>query len=306
MRTDEQLVFVLLGGLSSPGPASLRTWWRGTEEWAAALGIELDRIAGWFGRKPNRMSSEGTYSLRRYRKRFESELSAGNLDQLTLKAASPGAKYVALDWLFSSNYGRRGQPGPEGIFDVGIQVPRLHESGGVPPVGFVQTALRRARAFIHGVYGFAVTMPRCFMPSGYILGLATVRMPENLRKDANACIRYDSGRACGSDVYCDRVIRNVYGWNVLNRKHLDIAVGRQRLSEWVSGADWRGRITDIGDGLFLWSFDEAGDDEQFLRWDHPPVMRVREALQEYGIFPWQRRAGGSCNPPSTPGSRCEV
>jgi len=87
---------------------------------------------------------------------------------------------------------------------------------------------------------------------------------------------------------CGEVVRNVYGYNILNAKHLELAVGRQKLREWIADADYRGRIEPLDDGLFLWTFREGDDQEAFLYWRYPPVVRVREELMKHHLFPWQR------------------
>ena len=53
-------------------------------------------------------------------------------------------------------------------------------------------------------------------------------------------------------------------------------------------AGGRGRIESMGKGQFIWTFQEGDDKKAFLAWDYPPVVRVREELKQYEIFPWQK------------------
>jgi len=124
-------------------------------------------------------------------------------------------------------------------------------------------------------------MPKLFMAGGYAIGLASGELPEDMIDDCNAWSRF-SGKEC------DRTLRNVYGCNILNAKHLNISVGDQRLDDWIEGSAGRGHVEPLGDGLFLWTFQEGDDQDAFLKWDYPQVVQVREELKRHDIFPWQQ------------------
>lgn len=287
-KFKRQLAFGLYGTPSPMHPGVLRQWWQEMEAWADSMGIAPNEIAATFRTKPKGMITEHGYKLWRYRSRFERELAADNIEHLSLTTLEQGWEYKALDWEFEAAYGRLDVP--EGVFSAGINLERLDDStNNISASAFAHEAIRRSRSYIDGEYGLALSMPCDFMPGGYVLGLSTSDLSSNAAEmslDANAWSRYSGGRPWCTDY--DRTLRNVYGYNLLNAQHLGILVGDQKLKDWIKGADWRGHIEDLGQGVFLWTFQQGKDEEEFLRWDYPPVVRVRETLKEYDIFPWQR------------------
>ncbi len=277
MRT--QIVVSLYGELVGPASAALRDWWNETEAWATALKVPPNEISGGFKQKPKGLVTHNGYTLARYRSRFVQQLDRANIEYLALMRVWPKGGYRTSDWDFFGLYGPDDSAGA--VFTVGVDIARLHEVPDASSYGFSQEAVHRSSRYLNPRYGFAVAMPRLFMAGGYAIGLASGELPEDMIDDCNAWSRF-SGREC------DRTLRNVYGFNVLNAKHLDISVGDQRLENWIEACAGRGRIEPIGDGLFLWTFQEGDDQEAFLNWDYPPVVQVREELKQHDIFPWQR------------------
>ena len=69
-------------------------------------------------------------------------------------------------------------------------------------------------------------MPRGAFPGGYVMGLGCNNASETFVRDVNAWMR--SARE-----QCDRVLRNVFGHNILNDRNLDLKVGD---SGWRTGS----------------------------------------------------------------------
>jgi len=132
-------------------------------------------------------------------------------------------------------------------------------------------------------YGFATTMPQDFMPAGYAIGLACGGAPEQFIYDANAWRRYARKE-------CDKSLRNVFGYNILNDAHLTLDVQGSPLTSWVSAGPERGQIQALSDGLHLWTFQEI-DPHGYLQWDCPAVVAARQQLKNHKLFPWQRLPG---------------
>jgi len=249
------------------------------EVWATELEVPPNEISGGFKQKPKGLISHNAYKLAKYRNRFVRQLDDANVEYLDLMRVWPEGGYRISDWDFCGLYGNNGLAGA--IFTVGIDLERLRAIPDASPRGFSQEAMCRNTQYVDAKYGFAVSMPKLFMPGGYALGLASGELPEDMIDDCNAWTRF-SGREC------ERTLRNIYGHNVLNTRHLDILVGDQRLEDWIKTSRGRGRIEALGNGLFLWTFQEGDDQEEFLKWDYPPVLQAREELKQYEMLPWQR------------------
>jgi len=283
MRT--QLIVTMYGDIINPASSPLQNWLTDMESWAAELKVPPHELSGKFKQEPRGLVSRNAYKLAKYRSRFIEQLEANNVDDLDIICLWPGWHDRGLDWDFFSLYA---QDPPAGvIFAVGMSMERLTQVPSVSALTFVQDAVCRARFYLSVKYGLAVTMPRRFMPGFYALGMASGELPQELDWDANAWGRYDSNRKPWR-AECDHSLRNIYGYNVLTAKHLDIRIGGQRLGDWIEASGGRGRIEPLSESLFLWTFQKGDDQEAFLAWDYPPVVRVREELKRYEIFPWQK------------------
>jgi hypothetical protein len=282
-----QLLIASYGVPESRSNCDFRDWWEKTEAWANALGVPPNEISGRFRTKPRRLVNSNGYALANYRTRFEKELDANNVEELSLMKLAREWRYKAVDWDFAADYGRFAD-----AFDLflgAIDLGCLGNVLGLSPTAFVHEVEGQRRSHLAINYGFAVVMPRDFMPGGYALGVAARELPPEMNMDANAWMQYHDGKPGCRE--CGRTLRNVYGYNILNARHLDIDVGGRRLEDWIKAASGRGRIDPLEGGLFLWRFQEGDDQEKFLWWDYPPVVGVREELKKFKVFPWQRLAG---------------
>jgi len=277
MRT--QVVVSIYGESVSLTFGSLRNWWNEMEAWATELKVPPNEISGGFKQKPKGLVSHNGYELARYRSRFIKQLETENIEGLELMRVWPEGGYKTVDWDFIGLYGR--DRFTDTRFVVGIDVDRLRDLPGASVQSFSQEVIRRSRRYINTQYGLAVSMPRLFMAGGYAIGLSSRELPDDMGWDANAWGRFSAKE-------CDHTLRNVYGYNILNAKHLDIAVGGQRLEDWIKVSNDRGRLDPLPGNLYLWTFQKGDDEEAFLAWDYPPVVRVREELKKYEIFPWQK------------------
>lgn len=279
---DKKLIFSLYGShLKGPGQGSvLAEWWEHTEAIAERLGLKITHISGWFAEDAERIKKHKAYSMQRSRKRFAGAVSRGNARALDLDAMnSKPDGYIAFDWDFTAAFGERTDWGILSM--VGIDDKYLKHLHGEELASLVGTITQDEIGRMEPLYGYCTVMPRGFLPSGYVIGLGCTGAPDNIRYDANAWMDF-------AERECDHSLRNIFGYNIVNAKHLDIPVGDQRLEDWIAGGSNRGHILPIGDGLFVWSFQETPEDRRFLQWDYPPVVKVREELAAYKLFPWQR------------------
>lgn len=274
-----QLIVSMYGDIVAQLSPSLRDWWDEMEAWATKLRVPPNKIWAEFEQKPKGLIGDNAYTLARYRSRFIRQLDVANIRYLRLVRVWAEGGDCSLDWDFCGLYGPDRCAGA--MFTVGVSLERLHCVPGASARDFSREAAHRGGCYLRTKYGFAVAMPRLFMSGGYAIGLASGELPEEMIDDCNAWSRF-SGKEC------DRTLRNVYGYNVLNAKHLDMAVGDRRLEDWIRASGDRGHIEPLGDGLFLWTFQEGDDQEAFLNWDYPPVVQVREELKQHEIFPWQK------------------
>lgn len=278
-----QVVVSIYGESASLAFAPLRNWWNEMEVWATELKVPPNEISGGFKRKPKGLVSHNGYELNKYRSRFIKQLETENIEGLELIRVWPEGGYKMLDWEFLGLYGLDHPIGT--TFMVGIDKNRLGEVPRYSLATFCKEVTRRSRSYLSARYGFAVAMPRDFMPGGYAVGIATT-MPKELMYDANAWIHVSNHVPWRAE--CNWRLRNVYGYNILTDKHLDISVGGQRLEDWIKVSNNRGRLYPLDRNLYLWTFQEGDDEEAFLAWDYPPVVRVRDELKNYEIFPWQK------------------
>jgi hypothetical protein len=129
-------------------------------------------------------------------------------------------------------------------------------------------------------YGFAVIMPRDFLPAGYAIGITTGFAGAKLLHDT-AAWRNHAERECG------HLLRNLYGWNILTPAHLVIDIGGMPLKDWINASSNRGRLYEIAPPLWCWTFEDLTEGNEYLRWECEAVEAIRRELEGYQLFPWQ-------------------
>ena len=278
---DSQLVICIYAVSGSVASTLLHDWWHDVETWAESLAVSPNEIVGGFRAKPERLVDGEGYNLAEYRSQFAKEVDCDNVEMLGLLSLPPEHSYKICDWRFAAQYGQ--DRFVDTIFLIGLDLRQLQQSTYQSAQCIACDVLHRSRPYLCGKNGFAMVMPRHFLPAGYALGIAG-ELPQEMVYDCTAWRRF-AGKEC------DQLIRNVFGYNLLNKKHLDIDIGGQRLEDWVKAKSDHGRIEPLDDGLFLWTFQEGDDQEAFLHWDYPPVVAVREELKRHRVFPWQRLSG---------------
>jgi hypothetical protein len=259
-------------------PTGALTEWTG---WVAEhLGVETHLTASFLGSVEGRRDGKA-YRADKHRTALDAEVERGNVAQLTLTSmVSKPRGYMAFeyDWtaLLDVTTERFG-PVCVLVLDTNAKHIDLDVDVLVDAYGVL------ARRMINTGYGFAAAMPGEFMPIGYAIGLACGGAPDEFVYDANAWRRY-------AQKECDRSLRNVFGYNILNEAHLSLDICGERLGDWVFSGSGRGQINPLSGDLHVWTFREV-DPDGFLQWDCPAVVAVREKLKQLRIFPWQRLPG---------------
>jgi hypothetical protein len=268
----DQLITVAFAPVTDALIKTIGQWWQTTKLWADEMTISTTHISAAFKIKPKGLTNYHVYKLSKFRSKIERELEEGNITYIELSNIQEHCSDV-LDWDFYASFGPS-----KGIFiiDAGLRL----RPGGPSPASFAVKTIIHSLNYSQCLYGFAVIMPRKLMPGAYVIGVASAELPDYLVFDADL---WESGASSS----CDRNLRNVYGLNLLGPKHLKIPVGGQTLEEWIASAPGRGRLQPFAKSYFLWTFQEENDDEAFLRWDCPSVVRVREELKKYRLFYWQ-------------------
>ena len=236
-------------------------------------------VEGRFCGDPGGLKPDKAYTFRRYHSRFDEQIATGNVELLTLTAMKSRPKgYIAFEWDWTASFGfGEGSTGGGPISALGVVLGLGRQSASELTYQYVQAVIPK----LCTEYGFAATMPQEFMPAGYAIGLACGGAPKELRFDANAWMSF-ARKECG------KTLRNVFGYNILNSRHLNIDIGGQPLRAWIIKEAYRGRLEPLNGDLFIWTFQQDDDREAFLQWDFAPVVRVREELEQYQLFPWQR------------------
>ena len=246
---ESQLVTSLYSESGDVSPARLHEWWVEIESWADKLGSPISDIEGSVRSGRAEDGTEVVCELTEDRGQFAEALQHGSANALELQSMPPGRCFRMTDWRLMAHYGEGF--GASVMFAVGIDRKLLLEQDGASGLSFAGEVLQRSRAYINSRGGFATVMPRYSMPFGYALGIAS-ELPQDMVYDCAAWRRF-AGKECG------RSMRNVFGYNILNQKHLKIDVGGQQLGDWVNAAGGRGRIEALAGGLFLWTFQEGDD-----------------------------------------------
>ena len=182
-----QLIVVTYGDLINPVSPPLRKWWDEIESWAINLNVPPNEISAGFKEKPKGLISHNAYKLARYRSLFAKQLDKENVEYIELMRIWPKEGYKTSDWDFCGLYGADRPAGA--IFTVGVDLERLHVLANASPKVFSHEAVRRSSQYLQAKYGFAVSMPKLFMPGGYAIGLAA-EVPKEMVYDCNAWSRF--------------------------------------------------------------------------------------------------------------------
>ncbi len=257
-------------------------------EWLAWVAEHMGKethLAGYFKHPAAGLKCGRAYrSGKSRRKKLDAELARGNIVELELTLMTKPEGYIAFEYEWAAVVNvTLDRLGP--FCALAWETAVRQRDASLPGVVDILDAYGRlTRCMMQTRYGFAAIMPQRFMPMGYAYGLACGGAPTEFVYDANSWTRY--GRK-----ECDRVLRNVFGYNILNRDHLDIDVGGQRLEDWIRSSGDKGRLEPVEGDLFTWTFKGDDDNDSFLHWDYPPVVAVRRQLSERKLFPWQHLPG---------------
>jgi hypothetical protein len=282
---DQLLIIARYGDKHSFAPQlDFTKWLREQEMLVSSFGSHLTHILASFIKKPLGLKENDVYCLPRAKKKFENEIERSNVLSLgfnTMISEPKGS--MIFDWDYTSWLGSSPDCNLMSIIGVDIKLLKGQKKRFIQEL-IEQTLINDCTQFDVNC-GFSAIMGRDFGPAAYATGLAAGDAPDFLLYDANAWMRF-AGKQCNYR------LRNVFGYNVLNCKHLDIRVGNKRLEEWIKGDPYRGQIKKLNDKLSVWTFAQDMDmnDTKYLKWNYPPVVKVRKELEKYRIFPWHEIA----------------
>jgi hypothetical protein len=222
------------------------------------------------------LKSDKLYSMRARQAALRSEVAAGNVRQISIYVLPEEASSPAFDWTWTASIS---ETDGRASAEMGISAETLGSCVQPQFEALVEGLLRIVSSACDPHFGFAVSMPRKFFPSGYVAGIAG-EGPKELVREANWWRRFGRRQS-------ERVIRNVYGLTLLGEQHLRIPVGQTTLGEWIAEAPERGSLVPLEGGLFRWIIDAAAPFPGILAWDYPAVCNVRKSLKDHHVFPWQ-------------------
>lgn len=253
-------------------------WWRDQNNITDKLGLKLTHVMGGFLEIRDKLTQYKSYRLPRSQKRIMREIEDDNVEILALTSLiTKDNGLLAYDWDFDAHFGKNITCDLVAI--IGVDIRHLRKQNEKCVQDMIRESFFRDSTQLAINYGFSAIMERDALPTGYAVGMASL-MPEYFVHDGFTWSQY-AGKVC------DRRLRNVFGYNVINRSHLDIKLGDQRLEEWIGESPSRGRIEILSDDLFAWTFARSKNDTDFLAWNYPPVEKVRRELEKFSIFPWQ-------------------
>ncbi|MCR8842439.1 hypothetical protein NQ117_01965 [Paenibacillus sp. SC116] len=99
-------------------------------------------------------------------------------------------------------------------------------------------------------YGIVYSVNHMTKAYSYAAGNNGVAM--FLYEDRYAFNKETPGRYDGKGRYTGEMLRMIYPLNVINIRHLKIEFNGVTLKEWITDNEQRGRLTDIGNDLWLW------------------------------------------------------
>lgn len=276
-------MLALYGRLDSPERSlDYSKWWSEQDRLVEARGLHLTHVFGDFLQKPRGLVEHRAYSIERYGKRILRQIESHNVNRLGLESLLTKPKgAIAFDWDYFGDFGEDSSCPVISLTGFDLTVMEVSRRS---IETLIDSVVRRDSTGFLIQYGMSTIMPRNFLPAGFSIGLGCTAAPEFLRYDANAWSQF-AGREH------QHRLRNVFGYNILNRHHLELPVGDSTLAEWIAATPDAGRIVDLSDQLVAWTFaDDQDDSPEFLKWDFPPVEKVRRALESYSLFPWQEIA----------------
>jgi hypothetical protein len=282
----DKLVVAYFGG-SGGAPLARRvvaSWWAWTKTVSQELGVPLTHIDAKFTDKVRGLRDQKPYDISNYEDRFRQQLECHNVQTLDLNALGDPSGYIAFDWTITSSAGVDQQFGSIALLGLDMCVVAGWDRSDL--VTFLHRTTDMALKVMQVDYGFAVVMPKQSAPSSYAMGIASRGSDERLVFDATAWRRFARRD-------CRKYLRNVYGWSLLSRDHLELDLKGIELKTWVQQTPKRGRLEPAGSTNVCWSFDDEAEGSDFLRWDFGPVIDARRDLEERGVFPWQQLPGAT-------------
>jgi hypothetical protein len=183
----------------------------------------------------------------------------------------PGGQIPVRDWLLNVSWSR----------DEG-HVVFAAENSIVP---FRSDGFRRYTEevvrLVHPGYGIGYQMSKRHAPDMYALGigqqLGTILTGEAYEEAVNRSHWADTGM--DECVWQTGVIRDVYPWNFLNARQLDMGVEGRSLREWINQDPRRGSLANVSETVTLWDVPDAA------------IPEIRRQLKEAQlIFDWRRYA----------------
>lgn len=102
-------------------------------------------------------------------------------------------------------------------------------------------------------YGYIFPFVRDMGPGYYALGLQYGRMKPGCDEEGDDIINWDAHLACQRPV-----LRDLYRYNLLQRRHLEVKVGNSTLRKWIESSRERGALRSLGNALWVWEIPPDG------------------------------------------------
>ena len=282
LRADNQLIMALYGNAcdESTRNQNLLDFYSWVDSFSKNLAIKLTNFSCAHNNDKTKLKWGKCYTLERKLGILRTALENDSISQLNLSSLLDSANKCvpAFDWDLTATFDL--EESTQVLLSLGIQEDYLETKSR----GFVEDILSEMIEFSKNrfdvCYGFAVTMPRSFMPSGYASGLACTST-EMFIYDSNLWRQQLRKKA-------DSVLRNNFGINVVNEMHLKRMVSNKTLSDWIHESNERGTIKkSVREDVSLWVIPQNEMNISSLRWDVPSIANVRDALMKHNFFAWQ-------------------
>lgn len=280
--TDTKLIVAFYGPSMKAGTLEpLKEWISWNADLCKKLGIKLTHIDAAFKGEYKNLKEDTPYDINEFSSRIEEQINKGVVSNIGINSlfSNPNG-YISYDWDFTAALGERQRFGAMALIGIDMKYLSTWNKGLLQ--SFIGTIQKEVATRMTIVYGFCVMMPRKYFPSGYATGIMAQGVPEDIIHDTSSWRR--SGRSIAQ-----RVLRNVFGYNLVGPAHIEIDVGGVPLQEWIHRDKARGLIKKIeGTDLHCWTFQETTEGINYLEWDYEPVKAVRDNLAKAKIFPWTK------------------
>lgn len=259
--TSEDYSVIAFYGVSSTEP-SMSSFYKIVIDWFNELGYPPDKISvhgvGHSG-KPILFSRTDS----RIRKNGFKDINS-----FTIFATHPEGKTPVNDYYLMASYD--GNPENEYCFIAACSSIANLSSNTMLPLA------KKLISAVNFEYGIGYTRKHHLGPAMYAIGIGQGLGSGGSDYEEGLNITQWGNIGMTHKIYCEGYIREIYPWNFLTDKQLQLSVGNVKFIEWIQEQPVRGSLELISSDITLWKVEDNN------------IHAIRQCLQSTGnIFNWR-------------------